>query len=145
MSSIDDKINEIKGYIVSMRYNKGMAIVDVKLRSGWVIPKSKVVGAVAYDKSPDTYMFYSEDENILIDDIIEYVKHVVKINIDREAKENLLKAKLIELREYFKMHDLSELETLKFVVMSEYDKMPTENTPSMEEDNETEDVVEVED
>lgn len=119
MSSIDEKIKDIKSYIISMRYNKGMAIVDTKLNTGWVIPKSKVVGAVAYDKSPNTYMFYSEDEGVVIDDIIEYVKHVVNVNLEREAKSHLLTFKLAELKECFDKHNLSELKTLEFKIIND--------------------------
>lgn len=114
--SIDEKLKNIKSYIVSIRYQEELSIVDVKLNDGWKVPQSKIIGIKEYPSHPNTYMFYSDKENIGIDEILSYIEDVVVINIEREKKISLLGEKIKELKTFFIQHSLKDLEMLRFEI-----------------------------
>jgi hypothetical protein len=119
--SIDEKIKGIRPYILQIRYQGELSIVDVKLKENWKVPKTKkeLVGVQEYDQYPGTYMFYSDNDKIGIDDIVDYVGEIVKINIEREKKLELLSIKKDELNKFFTKHTFEELGRMKFVIEKE--------------------------
>lgn len=125
---IDDKIKKIKPYLLSIRYKDDVSIVDVKLKDGWVVPKAKnqLVGVTEYEQYPNTYIFYSEDDSIGVDDIITYVDSIVQVNIEREKKLELLSIKKNELASFFTKHSVAELKNMKFVIEDEDSLLPEE-------------------
>lgn len=135
---IDEKLKNIKEYILSIRYVKGVPVVDVMFKEAWKIPSSKIVGAQPYKDKPGVYMFYPETTDILVDDVLEYIEEVVNINIEREAKLQLLKAKIVELKDFFSRHKLVELSKLEFVIEDDldsetFDESDLDETPFEEE------------
>jgi hypothetical protein len=60
------------------------------------------------------YVFYSE--SVSIDEILDYVEIIIRINKEREEKMTLLKVKVEELKGIFTDRSLSELKTLRFVM-----------------------------
>jgi hypothetical protein len=112
---IDDKLKNIKEYMVSLRFDSGLSIIDVLFKESWVVPtKSSVVGIQKYPNSKGKYMFYSDKDSVSIDDVADFVHEVVKVNVEREEKVQLLKAKFEELRVFFNDHTLDELKRLQF-------------------------------
>jgi hypothetical protein len=111
---IDDKVSDIKPHILTMRYQGELSIVDVKLKQGWRVDETKIVGIKKYPDLPNTYMFFSDQ--VGLDEIIEYVRELINKNIEIENKELLLNAKTAELHEFFKGHTLEELNHLEFVI-----------------------------
>jgi hypothetical protein len=149
--SIDEKIKGIRPYILQIRYQGELSIVDVKLKESWKVPKTQenLVGVQEYDQYPGTYMFYSDNDKIGIDDIVDYVGEIVKINIEREKKLELLSIKKNELTNFFTKHTFEELGRMKFVIEKE-DSVESElhdlplPTPKKEEETTSEVEVEVE-
>jgi hypothetical protein len=129
---IDDKLKEIKQYLLTIRYQDNLSIVDVQFKDGWKVPTSKVFGIKPYDREfPNTYMFYSDNEDVGIDDILNFVEDIVKVNIEREKKMALLAEKTVELREFFIKHSFEELKKLKFNIDNGFQQMPIDDfTPS---------------
>jgi len=57
-------------------------------------------------------MFYSETDSF--DKILNWLKDTIAMNIETELKEELLKQKVIQLKEVFETSSLDELQNLKF-------------------------------
>ena len=128
---IDDKLKGIRPYVLSMRYQDILSIVDVKLKEGWKVPKTEAIGIKEYPDYPNTYMFFSDNDSVGIDEILTFIEEVVRINIEREKKMALLTEKTAELRDFFMRHSLEELERLKFKVEEEVKTMAFDDfTPS---------------
>jgi hypothetical protein len=68
-------------------------------------------------------MFFSDSEDIDIDDLLDYVQEIINLNIEREKKYELLKEKVAELQKIFKDSSLTKLQRLKFT-FSEPDIVP---------------------
>jgi hypothetical protein len=124
MSKIQDRLNELQPHIIGIRYVEGLQIVDAKFNEGWTIPKSEIIKMHGNDNDPNYYMFYSDSEDVAIDDILDYIGNVIKINIEREKKHKLLKEKVLELQKVFQENGLLELQKLKFV-LPDKDIVPT--------------------
>jgi hypothetical protein len=129
---IDDKLKDIKPYLLTIRYQDNLSIVDVQLKDGWKVPSSKIFGIKPYGgEYPNTYMFYSDNEEVGIDDILSFIEDIVKVNIEREKKMALLAEKTVELREFFINHSFEELKKLKFSIDNGFQQMPIDDfTPS---------------
>lgn len=114
MSKIQEMLDSLQPYVVGIRYLNGVQIVDAVFKEGWTVPDSDVIKREFVDESQNYYMFYTEKEGVTIDDLLEYVEGIIGVNIEREKKYILLKAKVEELKRLFKEKPLSELEELKF-------------------------------
>lgn len=124
MSKIQEKLDSLQPYVVGIRYIQGMQIVDAVFKDGWTVPNSEIILKELVDESQNYYMFYSQNEGVTIDDLLDYVESIIGINIEREKKYELLKRKVEELKQLFKDNTLSRLEKLKFV-FSESGIMPS--------------------
>ena len=114
MSKIQEMLDLLQPYVVGIRYLNGIQIVDAVFKEGWTVPDSDVIKKEFVDESQNYYMFYTEKEGITIDDLLAYVEDIIGVNIEREKKYILLKAKVEELKRLFKEKSLNELEELKF-------------------------------
>lgn len=124
MSKIQEKLNALRPYVIGIRYVQGIQLVDAVFKEGWVIPKSEIIKQEMVDAGENYYMFYSENDDIDIDDLLDYVKEIINLNIERELKYELLSEKVEELKKIFKSSSLSKLQKLKFT-FSEPDIMPS--------------------
>ena len=124
MSKIQEKLNALRPYVVGIRYLQGIQLVDAVFKEGWAIPKSELIHQEKVDGEENYYMFFSENEEIDIDDLLDYVKEIIDLNIERERKYELLSEKVAELQKIFKSNSLSKLQKLKFT-FSEPDIMPS--------------------
>lgn len=124
---IDDKLKKIKQYFISLRYSEGITFVDMQFEASWEVPSSKIIKAQGYPNEKGHFVFYSEREDIVVDDIITYIEEIVQINIDREQKVKLLHEKIADLRKFFIDNDLDSLKRMEFVIPTEdfdYDNFP---------------------
>jgi hypothetical protein len=116
MSQIQKRLNDLQPYVAGIRFVQSVAVVDVVFKEGWNIPESKTVHKEQSEQDPNYYLSYSEKEGIGFDELLDYVEGIIKINIEREVKQELLKIKVKELQIVFKENSLDRLKTLKFVI-----------------------------
>lgn len=120
MAKLQQTLDALQPYVIGIRYIEKMTVVDTILKTGWTLPESKTIKKVkGEDESLNYYMIFSEEKNVGLDEILDYVANVIKINIDREKKHELLRTKVNELKEFFRKHTLNELANLKFTLVQE--------------------------
>jgi len=114
MANLQKTLDALQPYVISIRYLEGVPVVDVIFKDGWTLPESDVIKRVKGDEGLNYYMLFSEKDNIGLDELLEYVDLVIKFNVEREKKHELLKEKVNELKELFKKIPLTKLKRLKF-------------------------------
>ncbi len=114
MSNIQKTLDSLQPYVIGIRYLKGIAVVDMVLNEGWTVPDEPLIKKVKGDETMNYHMIFSEEEGVGLDELLLYVEKVIKLNLDREKKHDLLKAKVNELKEVFKKNSLSKLQKLRF-------------------------------
>jgi hypothetical protein len=124
MSKIQERLNELRPYVVGIRYLQGIQLVDAILKEGWAVPESQVINRERVDGDENYYMFFSDNEDIDIDDLLDFVQEIISLNIEREKKYELLKLKIGELQKMFKENTLTKLQKLKFT-FNEPDIIPS--------------------
>jgi hypothetical protein len=110
---IQDKLTSLRPYVIGIRYVQNLQIVDAVFKDGWVITESEKVKKEIVDASQNYHMFYSEDLQVTIDELLEHVEYIIDFNVEREKKQELLKQKVKELQKIFKDNPLSKLEKLR--------------------------------
>ena len=140
MSTIQEKLNALRPYVVGIRYVQGIQLVDAVFKEGWTIPQSDVIHQEKVDGEDNYYMFYSESEDVDIDTLLGYVQEIISFNIEREKKYVLLSEKVAELQKIFKNNSLSKLQKLKFT-FSDHEIMPTLLDMDKIEDMKTSDLI----
>lgn len=118
MSGIQKKLDSLQPHVIGIRLINGVNIVDAVFKEGWKIPKSELIEFEKGESDEPYYMFYSAKKDIGVDELLEYVSHVININVEREMKFELLKNKVEELKELFNKTPLDQLKTLKFTISS---------------------------
>lgn len=124
MSKIQERLNELRPYVVGIRYLQGIQLVDAVLKEGWAVPESQIIQRERVDGDENYYMFFSNNEDIDIDDLLDFVQEIINLNIEREKKYELLKSKVAELQKIFKENTLTKLQKLKFT-FNEPDIIPS--------------------
>jgi hypothetical protein len=124
MSKIQERLNELRPYVVGIRYLQGIQLVDAVLKEGWAVPESQIIQRERVDGDENYYMFFSNNEDIDIDDLLDFVQEIINLNIEREKKYELLKSKVTELQKIFKENTLAKLQKLKFT-FNEPDIIPS--------------------
>jgi len=124
MSKIQERLNALRPYVVGIRYLQGIQLVDAVLKEGWTVPESKLIQRERVDGDDNYFMFFSDKEDIDIDDLLDYVQEIIDLNIEREKKFELLKLKVDELKKIFKDNSLTKLQRLRFS-FSEPEILPT--------------------
>lgn len=124
MSKIQERLNALRPYVVGIRYIEGIQLVDAVLKEGWTVPESKLIQKQKVSGEDNYYMFFSDGEEVDIDDLLDYVQEVINLNIEREKKYELLKVKVDELKRIFKENTLTKLQRLKFT-FNEPDIIPS--------------------
>lgn len=133
--SLQEKIDKLQPYVVQITFNDGLTVVHTVLKRGWKVPTSEFISFAKSDDVDEYYVFYTEKKDLGIDDILDYIEEIIKLNIEREKKFELLKSKTEELKNFFKKHTLSELETLRFVI-GRHEILPPMMTKDFDEDDE---------
>lgn len=119
MSSIQKRLNDLQPYVVGIRFVSNIPVIDVVFKENWQVPDSTIVHKERSEQDPNYYYFYTEKENIGADELLDYVEEIIKINIEREVKQELLKVKVKELQLLFRENSLDKLKNLKFVLGKE--------------------------
>ncbi len=114
MSNIQKTLDSLQPYVIGIRYVEGVPVIDTVFKEGWTLPDSDKIKKAKGNDDINYYMIYSELENILVDDLLDYVNLTIKLNIEREKKHELLKVRVNELKEVFKKNTLEKLNRLKF-------------------------------
>jgi hypothetical protein len=135
MSNIQKTLDSLQPYVIGIRYVEGTPVVDVVFKEGWSVPPDNNVKMAKGDESMNYYMLFSESQNIGLDDLLGYVDKVIKLNLEREKKHELLKIKVGELKEVFKKTPLAKLNRLKFT-FSEEELVPNLNDFDIDIDEE---------
>jgi hypothetical protein len=131
MISIQEKINQLKPYVSGIRFVDNLSVVDVILKDGWVVPKSEFIETTRDTQSLNYYMFFSEDINITIDDLLEFIKETIDINIEKEQKKEYFKVRVEELKKLFRTNSLNELNNLRFVFEDEILDLKADNNENV--------------
>lgn len=132
MANLQKTLDALQPYVISIRYLEGVPVVDVIFKDGWTLPESDVIKRVKGDEGLNYYMLFSEKDTIGLDELLAYVDLVIKFNVEREKKHELLKERVNELKELFKKIPLTKLKRLKFSFSDE------ELVPELEDFNLTE-------
>lgn len=114
MANLQKALDALQPYVIGIRYLEGYPVIDVIFKDGWTLPESEAIKKVKGDDGLNYYMLFSEKEGIGLDELLEYVDLVIKANVEREKKHELLKEKVNELKELFKKTPLAKLKRLKF-------------------------------
>lgn len=123
MSNIQKTLDSLQPYVIGIRYLEGTPLVDAVFKEGWTVPDDNKVKKVRGNEEMNYYMLFSEVAGVGLDDLLDYVKKTIDLNIEREKKHDLLKEKVNELKEIFKKTSLDKLKRLKFN-FSEEDLVP---------------------
>jgi hypothetical protein len=104
-------------YLSSLRKMKQYLSIDLIFPKTWEFPnqyieKAQVVQNDKYTGEGVFLSFVCEIEKNL-DNTLEVVFEIINHNIEREEKERLLKAKVLELKEVFKNSSLRDLHNLR--------------------------------
>ncbi len=112
---IQESLDSFQPYLLGIRYVEGIPLLDVVLKDGWIAPDEKDINKIkGGDDSLNYYMIFSENKQKSLDELLDYVNGVIKLNQEREQKNQLLRVKVNELKELFKVHSLGKLNKLKF-------------------------------
>lgn len=123
MSNIQETLDSLQPYVIGIRYLEGTVLVDAVFKEGWSIPTDTSLNIVKGEDGMNYYMIFSSVKGVGLDDLLNYVGKVIKINLEREKKHELLRTKVNELKEVFKVNSFDKLLTLKFV-FGEEDLVP---------------------
>jgi hypothetical protein len=114
MSNINKRLSELSPHVLGIRFTKGIAVIDTFFKEGWSLPKSKSVGYESVPNSKDLYMLWPQNESVGVDEMLDYVAYVIKVNVEREQKIELLQVKINELKVLFTNSSLEKCKTLDF-------------------------------
>jgi len=119
MANIQKRLNSLQPYVIGIRYLKTIPIVDAIFKEGWNVPESDVILKEKQEGEENYYMFFTQKEGIGIDELLDYVEKIIKMNIEREKKHALLKTKVKELQVLFSKTPLTKLNNMRFVLGGE--------------------------
>lgn len=114
MSNINKRLNELSPHVLGIRFTKGIAVIDTFFKEGWTLPKSDTVGYEAVPQRDNIFMLWPKNEDVGVDEMLDYVAYVIKVNIEREQKIELLQVKINELKQIFTKSPLAKCKTLRF-------------------------------
>ena len=113
---IQEKLNSLRPYVNGLRFVKDLPVVDLVIKEGWNIFESDKVSYKPSSSNKNYFMVFPKDPKDSIDDVVKHVEHIIEVNVEKENKLVLLKAKIEELKFLFTEKSLDELERLKFVL-----------------------------
>lgn len=114
MANLQKTLDALQPYVIGIRYLEGYPVVDAIFKDGWTLPDSEAIKKVKGDEGLNYYMLFSEKNGVGLDELLDYVHLVIKVNLEREKKHELLKQKVNELKELFKSNSLAKLKKLRF-------------------------------
>lgn len=119
MANIQKALDALQPYVIGIRYLEGLVAVDAVFKEGWIVPDDKFVKKEKGDAGMNYFMLYSDVPNIGLDEILVYVDKVIKLNLEKEKKQDLLRTKVEELKMLFSKNNLNTLKNLRFTFEKE--------------------------
>lgn len=116
MIDINQKLKELQPYVINIRFPDGVSVIDIEIKEGWNLPNSKYIGREPVPKSKNFYMLYPLVDGVGVNELLAYVETIIKLNIEREKKFELLTIKIKELERLFSISSLKKCESLEFVI-----------------------------
>lgn len=116
--SIDKTLEPLRPYVIGIRYVEGLPVVDVIFKETWIVPEATGIKRIQGPDEPNYSMLFTEESSMNIDDLLNYVADIIKVNLENEAKDELLKNKIVSLKALFKTTSLEVLKTLRFDITS---------------------------
>ena len=89
MSGIQKTLDALQPYVIGIRYEKGVVLVDAVFKEEWTILDDPKISKIKGDPSMNYYMIFSEIEGVGLDDLLAYVDRTIKLNQEREKKQTL--------------------------------------------------------
>lgn len=114
MKNIQETLDSLQPYVISIRYVDGTPVVDTIFKEGWTVPDDAKIKKIKGNDDMNYFMIFSEVEGIGLDELLAYVDKTIKLNQEREKKHDLLRKKVNELKELFRKTSLTKLSRLKF-------------------------------
>ncbi len=118
MLKIQDRLDSLQPFIQGIRYVNGIQLVDAQFKNGWTVPDSDTIDRAG---EGNHFIFFSEEEGITVDDILDFIQSVINLNVERELKDELFKVKVKELEKIFNDNSLEDLDAL-VLLLSNRDK-----------------------
>ena len=119
MINLQERLNSIKEYFVSMEMVDGKWAVCAQYRDNWCAypPDDGSVELIEDENEKNHWWYVAKDESVVIDKLISLVEETVQTNIDAIRKVELFKEKATELKRIFSDEKLTlaQLQTLRFV------------------------------
>jgi hypothetical protein len=113
---VQEKLNSLRPYVTGIRFVKNLPVVDLILQDNWDIFESDNVTYKISNTNVNYFMVFPKNPDDSIDVVLQHVEQVIEVNVEKEKKLTLLKAKIEELKSLFSNKPLSELEKLKFII-----------------------------
>lgn len=109
-------LEKIKPYFKNMTLDNNLYKIVIQLQNGWGVVESKneKIAIHCVDKTRNLYEISSLDESVDFNMMIGYIEELVKLNLEVQAKKDLLREKYNELVALFSNHSIEELKTLTF-------------------------------
>lgn len=114
MISLQDRLKRLRPYVVGIRFVKDMPVIDVNVKDGWKILSNDRITINKSEKTKNYFMFYSENPEIDVDEILDFVEKCIDYNKEIEAKEVLYETYASTLRNLFQNTSYEELKNLQF-------------------------------
>lgn len=117
--NLQERLNSIKEYFVSMEMVEGKWAVCAQYRDNWCAypPDDGSVELIEDENEKNHWWYVAKDESVVIDKLISLIEETVQTNIDAIRKVELFKEKATELKKIFSDEKLTlaQLQTLRFV------------------------------
>jgi hypothetical protein len=89
MGGIQERLNKLKPYVKGMRFVNTTAVVDVQLKGNWNILDSDKISVKKGKTEENYFMFFSEDESISFDEILDHVEKVINVMRGEEEEKKI--------------------------------------------------------
>ena len=135
--SIQERINKLGDYFKGMQVSaeNGIIYVTVQFQKGWAcseVTEHNFGVKAVQDEVPGVFYFFTDME-VGFDKVFDAIDYNIHFNEEAQAKVNLLREKIEELRNVFENEDINVSKTLEF----KYKKKNTKISKSKKENNTT--------
>ena len=134
--NIQERINNLGDYFKGMQVNaeNGIIYVTVQFHKGWAcseVTEHNFNVKAVQDDMPGLFYFFTDME-VGFDKIFDAIDYNIRFNEEAQAKVNLLREKIEELRTIFESEDIDTLKTLEF----KYKKKVKKTSKNKKDNNE---------
>jgi hypothetical protein len=140
--NIQERINKLGDYFKGMQVNAENSIiyVTVQFQKGWAcseVTEHNFNVKAVQDEIPGVFYFFTDME-IGFDKVFDAIEYNINFNEEAQAKVNLLREKIEELRDIFESEDIDTLKTLEFKYKKKVKKNPKPKKEIIKSAEETE-------